>query len=286
MAKKALGRGLGSLIPETPVFEPNGDAVLMLPITEIRPNAAQPRRVFDEEKLAELAASIKEVGLLQPITVAPLGEGRYELVMGERRWRAAQLAGKSELPCIVRQLDEQQRAELALIENMQREDLNPIEEAEGLQRLEQEFGYSQTELAAKVGKSRPYISNALRLLKLSPAVKKLTEEGRISAGHARALLAVSPEAAQEALARRVLKEDLSVRQIEQLLRARKKTPRKRAAEKQQPIVREIEDRLQQKLGTKVSVRQQEGGGGRIVVDFYSEDELGRLVELLLPDEQF
>jgi len=189
MAKKALGRGLGSLIPEKPVFAESGDAVAKIPVDSIRPNSAQPRRLFDEEKLSELAESIREVGVLQPITVSPLGEGRYELVMGERRWRASKLAGLTELPCIVREMDEKERAELALIENMQREDLNPIEEAEGLLRLEQEFDYTQAELAAKVGKSRPYVANALRLLNLSAPVRKLTEEGKLSAGHARALLA-------------------------------------------------------------------------------------------------
>ena len=253
--------------------------VLYVDLNDIKPNAAQPRKVFDEEKLEELAASISQHGLIQPIVLRKLGKG-YEIVAGERRWRAARLAGLKEVPCIVKELTEEENMLLAIVENMQREDLNPIEEAEGLKKMIDTYGLTQEQVSYSVGKSRPYITNSLRLLKLPGRVQQLTAEGKITTGHARALAAVKSQQRQIDLAARAAKEGLSVRQIEQLAKETKQPQEKKKTRKVKSAdEKRVEEDLKNALGTKVSLNRK-GKGGKIEIEFYSADELERLIELL------
>lgn len=253
--------------------------VLYVDLNDIKPNAAQPRKVFDEEKLEELAASIRQHGLIQPIVLRKLGKG-YEIVAGERRWRAARLAGLKEVPCIVKELTEEENMLLAIVENMQREDLNPIEEAEGLKKMIDTYGLTQEQVSYSVGKSRPYITNSLRLLKLPGRVQQLTAEGKITTGHARALAAVKSQQRQIDLAARAAKEGLSVRQIEQLAKETKQPQEKKKTRKVKSAdEKRVEEDLKNALGTKVSLNRK-GKGGKIEIEFYSADELERLIELL------
>jgi len=253
--------------------------VLYVDLNDIKPNAAQPRKVFDEEKLEELAASISQHGLIQPIVLRKLGKG-YEIVAGERRWRAARLAGLKEVPCIVKELTEEENMLLAIVENMQREDLNPIEEAEGLKKMIDTYGLTQEQVSYSVGKSRPYITNSLRLLKLPGRVQQLTAEGKISTGHARALAAVKSQQRQIDLAIRAAKEGLSVRQIEQLAKETKQPQEKKKTRKVKSAdEKRVEEDLKNALGTKVNLNRK-GKGGKIEIEFYSADELERLIELL------
>ena len=216
MAKKqsGLGKGLGALMLENSVDEMV--ATNTLPLNEIMPNKEQPRKTFDEGALQELADSIVQHGVLQPLLVRPLASGGYQLVAGERRWRASRMAGLKEVPVVVKELSDVETMEIAIIENLQREDLNPIEEAEGLQALIDRCGFTQEEVATSVGKSRPAIANALRLLKLPPEVREMTKAGEISAGHARALLAFDSEAAIYEVAQNIVKNNLTVRDVERL----------------------------------------------------------------------
>ena len=253
--------------------------VLYVDLNDIKPNAAQPRKVFDEEKLEELAASISQHGLIQPIVLRKLGKG-YEIVAGERRWRAARLAGLKEVPCIVKELTEEENMLLAIVENMQREDLNPIEEAEGLKKMIDTYGLTQEQVSYSVGKSRPYITNSLRLLKLPGRVQQLTAEGKITTGHARALAAVKSQQRQVDLAVRAAKEGLSVRQIEQLAKETKQPQEKKKTRKVKSAdEKRVEEDLKNALGTKVSLNRK-GKGGKIEIEFYSAEELERLIELL------
>ena len=262
---------------EEPPAEEGG--VLYVDLNDIKPNAAQPRKVFDEEKLEELAASIQQHGLIQPIVLRKLGKG-YEIVAGERRWRAARLAGLKEVPCIVKELTEEENMLLATVENMQREDLNPIEEAEGLKKMIDTYGLTQEQVSYSVGKSRPYITNSLRLLKLPGKVQQLTAEGKITTGHARALASVKSQQRQIDLAARAAKEGLSVRQIEQLARETKQPPEKKKTRKTKSAdEKRVEEDLKNALGTKVSLNRK-GKGGKIEIEFYSAEELERLIELL------
>ena len=265
MSKKTrgLGRGLDALLPKT------GGHPTRLPLALIRPNPEQPRRRFDEAALAELAASIAKQGLLQPLLVRPRGEG-YELVAGERRFRAAQLAGLSEVPVVVRELDDRTALELALVENLQREDLSPIEEAQGYQRL-LEMGHTQAEIAEAVGKARSTVANALRLLQLDEASQEALAEGRISAGHARALL-MAPPGERPQLLQRIAGEGLSVRQAERLASRPKKTSPRRAA------YAELARDLERQLGFKVRFSGE--GRGRLEIFYYSEEELDAILERL------
>jgi len=263
---RGLGRGLDALLPKT------GGHPTRLPLALIRPNPDQPRRYFDEEALAELAASIKKQGLLQPLLVRPRGEG-YELVAGERRYRAAQMAGLAEVPVVVRELDDRTALELALVENLQREDLNPLEEAQGYQRLV-DMGYSQAEIAEAVGKARSTVTNSLRLLQLDEAGRDALLEGNISAGHARALLMAPPEE-RPALLKRMVQEGLSVRQAERLAsRPRKKSASSRREEPYAELARD----LARQLGMKVRFTAE--GRGRLEIYYYSEEELNALLERL------
>ena len=261
---------------ESPVEE---GGVLYVDLNDIKPNASQPRKVFDEEKLEELAASIQQHGLIQPIVLRKLGKG-YEIVAGERRWRAARLAGLKEVPCIVKELTEEENMLLAIVENMQREDLNPIEEAEGLKKMIDTYGLTQEQVSYSVGKSRPYITNSLRLLKLPPKIRYLTADGSLSMGHARALAAVKDEKRQIELAERVVSEGLSVRQIEKLAQESGKTSAKRKPRKTKSAdEKRVEMELREALGTKVSL-QRKGARGKIEIEFFNGEEMERLIDLL------
>ena len=253
--------------------------VLYVSIDDIKPNSAQPRKNFDEEKLEELAASIERHGVIQPVVLRKLGIG-YELVAGERRWRAARMAGLREIPCIVKELSDEENMLLAIIENMQREDLNPIEEAEGLKQMIDSYGLTQEQVSYSIGKSRPYITNSLRLLKLPGRVQDLTAEGKITTGHARALAAVNSQQKQIALALRAAKEGLSVRQIEALAKEAKAPAAKPAKKKEKTAdEKRVEEELRSVLGTKVNLNRK-GNKGKIEIEFYSPDELERLLDLL------
>lgn len=248
-------------------------------INDIKPNANQPRKIFDEEKLEELASSIQAHGLIQPIILRAVGKG-YEIVAGERRWRAARKIGVKEIPCIVRTLTDEENMLLAIIENMQREDLNPIEEAEGLHQMMETYGLTQEQVSKSVGKSRPYITNCLRLLKLPEGIKEYVGEGKLSMGHARALLAVEDRVRQMELAEAAIGEGLSVRQIEKLSQESKKSPRTKARPKQKSAdIKRVEEDLKNALGTKVNLNQK-GRKGKIEIEFYSREELERLIDLL------
>lgn len=290
--KRALGRGLSALIPQAgpapaahaaapePVATPRNNGVLKLAIESIRRDNAQPRRHFDEAKLAELTESIKTQGILQPVLVRKEGNG-YKLIAGERRWRAAQAAGLKEIPALVREVTEAQAFEFALVENLQRADLNPIEEAEGYQRLVEEFKLTQEQISQRVGKDRSTVANALRLLALPDDVKALVADGSLSMGHARALLGVPRLPEMQALAVQVAEQKLSVRDTEKLVqqkRAHKKDAGK--PHKQSPQVKALVEELQRRLGTKVRLTERSPGKGTLEVDFFSYDDLDRLLKLL------
>ncbi|MDD4200208.1 MAG: ParB/RepB/Spo0J family partition protein [Eubacteriales bacterium] len=258
---------------------PTEGGVLYIDINDIKPNTSQPRKHFDEEKLEELASSIDQHGLIQPIVLRKLGKG-YEIVAGERRWRACRIVGLKQVPCIVKELTDEENMLLAIIENMQREDLNPIEEAEGLKQMIDTYGLTQEQISYSVGKSRPYITNSLRLLKLPEKVQELTAAGEISMGHARALAAIKSKEKQIALAERTAKEGLSVRQIEFMAKESKSPVKKTAKEKKSADEKRVEEDLKKALGTRVNLNRR-GKKGKIEIEFYSEDELERLIDLLI-----
>ncbi len=250
-------------------------------INDIKPNANQPRKTFDEEKLEELAASIKEHGLIQPVVLRKSGKG-YEIVAGERRWRAARKIGIKEVPCIVKELTDEENMLLAIIENMQREDLNPIEEAEGINQMIETYGLTQEQVSKSVGKSRPYIANSLRLLRLPDVIIEYVAEGQISAGHAKTLAGIEDDKRQIDLADAVIKEGWSVRQLEKIVREDKPVGRKVSRVKvKNANVKKVESDLKDILGTKVTLNQnKKGDKGKIEIEFYSKEELERLIELL------
>ena len=277
MAKKlgGLGKGLNAIFIENDNEDKSGGVTLN--ISEIEPNRSQPRKEFDENALSELAQSISEHGLLQPLLVRPLPLGGYEIVAGERRYRACRMAGLTEIPVIIRELDETQTMELALIENLQREDLTPLEEAEGYSVLIDEHNMTQEEVARSVGKSRPAIANALRLLKLPDSVKEYLKEGKISAGHARALLTLDSEDDMQELADLIVSKDLSVRQTEKLCKKAPKTMKEQKAEKKPSFYSMVELALNESLGRKISITKNKGKqGGVLQIEFYSDEELTEL----------
>ena len=294
--KGGLGRGLDALFADAvPVSDPvkeeikqgdekktedkSGDSVQYINIHDIMPNANQPRKTFSEEKIDELAKSIKEHGIIQPIVVRKKDKG-YEIVAGERRWRAARKAELTQVPCLIRELSDEQNMLIAIIENMQREDLNPVEEAEGLNQMIATFGMTQEQISRSVGKSRPYIANSLRLLKLPDYIKEDMAEGRISAAHGRTLIPVEDETVRKALCERIIKEGLSVRETERLVSEQGKAKKRRPAAKvKNPDVARVEEELKETLGTRVTINQN-GKKGRIEIEFFSRDELDRLIELL------
>lgn len=258
--------------------EASQGGVLYIDINDIKPNTGQPRKHFDEEKLEELASSIQQHGLIQPIVLRKLKTG-YEIVAGERRWRACRIVGLKEVPCIVKELTDEENMLLAIIENMQREDLNPIEEAEGLKQMIDTYGLTQEQVSYSVGKSRPYITNSLRLLKLPEEVRTLTASGEISVGHAKALAAVKDRDKQITLAKKTAKDGLSVRQIELMAKETKAPARKAPKAKKSADEKKIEEDMKNALGTKVNLNRK-GKKGKIEIEFYSDEELERLIELI------
>ena len=290
MKRKALGKGLSSLIPSSiaksqvqPVTSfPSRSAELRIEVSKIRPNPRQPRRSFDDAGLDELASSLKSQGLLQPVVVRPLSEGQYELIAGERRWRAAQRAGIHQIPAVVRDVPDEKLLELALIENLQREELNAIEEAEAYRILVDDLELTHNEIAQRVGKQRTTVANALRLLNLPETVKDMVRGRLISMGHARALLALEDAKAIESLARRVVAEGLSVREVESQAK-RPAGVKPRAGRPSKPIdpnVAAAEATLQRILGTKVRIAGN-GTVGRLEVHYHSAEELDRVYRLIV-----
>jgi len=282
--RKRLGKGLSALLGEQAVESALTDSgVAQVPVSRITPNRYQPRRTFEPEALADLAASIAQKGVLQPLIVTEGRDGGWELVSGERRWRAAQQAGLATVPVVVRQVDDRDLLEIALIENLQREDLDAIEEATGYRRLIDDFGATQTELSEHLGRSRPAVSNALRLLDLPDQIQAMVRQGRLTAGHGRALLGLENRRRMPELAREAADRGLSVRQLERRVKRENGGPR-RAAEpsKSGELERQrIEEDLQRALGTRVAVRTTSRGKGRIEISFYSLDDFEGLVERLL-----
>ena len=278
------GQGINALIRED--TEEIKSTVSTLKISQIEPNPNQPRKVFDIEKLQLLADSIQEHGIVQPIVVKKNDNGFYTIIAGERRWRAARIAGISDVPVVIKDYDEKTVAEVSLIENLQREDLNPIEEALGYSRLIEEFKMTQDEVSKKVGKSRSAVTNSLRLLNLAPNVKKLVEQLEISAGHARALLAIDDMDLQEKIAYQIIEKDLSVRQIENYVNTYKKQT---ATEKKEKQVKfniakaEIENSLSSALGTKVKISEGKNKG-KIEIEFYDNESLNKIVNILRKEE--
>jgi ParB family chromosome partitioning protein len=271
--KRGLGRGLDALLSA-------GEPVRSLPLAALRPNRLQPRSRFDEAELEELAASIRERGLVQPLVVTPAGEGAYTIIAGERRWRAARRAGLEAVPVVVREVGgEAELLELALVENLQRADLNALEEAEAYKTLHERFGLTQEEIALRVGKGRPTVGNALRLLRLPPGVQALVRSGQLSAGQARPLLALEDAERQDELARRAVESGLSAREIETLVSQRSSRRRRRRAAAE-PHAAAAAERLTQKLQTKVEITRR-GRGGFLRIHFHSEEELMRLYDRLM-----
>lgn len=256
---------------------------LMVKVTAIEPNREQPRKDFNEEAMEELAESMKVYGVLQPLLVQKKGD-YYEIIAGERRWRAAKLAGLKEVPVVIREYTKQQTMEIALIENVQREDLNPIEEAKAYQRLILEFELKQEEIAARVGKNRVTITNSMRLLKLDERVQDLLIQNQITGGHARALLSVEDGQLQYELAGKIIAENLSVRETEKLVKSlsKKKNPKEKKVEDESLtlIFRDLEERMKSAMGTKVSINRKDKNKGRVEIEYYSESELERIVELI------
>lgn len=282
--KKGLGRGLDALLPEADELLPN--VVQEIPVGDIDPNTEQPRRSFREEAMTQLSASVKEQGILQPLLVVEQPGGRYRIVAGERRWRAARQAGLATVPCMVRDMDMIRQMEVSLIENLQREDLNPMEEAAAIRALMQQCGYTQETVAARLSKSRPVIANLLRLLTLPKEVAQMVREGQLSAGHARVLAGLEREEDKIALARETLAKGYSVRQLEQLAALRREAESHgQAAHKVKnarplpPELKELEGRVRETLGMRATLTGN-AKKGKIVLQYYSQEELERLYEVL------
>jgi ParB family chromosome partitioning protein len=284
--RMALGKGLGALLPE--FGQEASKAILFCGIEEILPNRSQPRKHFDEAKLQELSESIKEKGILEPLIVRRVPEG-YELIVGERRWRAAQKAGLKEVPVMLREVEGGEALEISLIENLQREDLNPIEEAEAFKRLVEEFQISQGDLSTRIGKDRTTITNAIRLLKLPPEVKNYLLQNRITSGHARAILSLETKDKQKELCSLIVKKGLSVREAEALAKRWSKRKKRRTAPDQikgelESQLNSLQDSLGHYLGTKVRITK-EGKRGKIEIEYYSHNDLERIVETILGNER-
>jgi ParB family chromosome partitioning protein len=283
--RKVLGKGLEALIPREKGVKPATAGLFECPVEQLTPNEDQPRQSFDERKLRELAESLKTSGVIEPLIVRKQGGGlegpRFQIVAGERRWRAAKLAGMTTVPVLVKDLSAAEMLEVSLIENIQREDLNPLEEAEAYRQLVEEHGLTQEQLAKRVGRQRSSVANMLRLLRLPAEVRRFLLTGELSMGHARAILGVSGQEAQAKLARRVVREKLSVRQCEDLVRSTPsgadKPGRSRAGKPRYgPVDRRLVESLQRRLGTKVDLRRG-AKGGKLVIHYYSPEELNRLV---------
>jgi len=280
--RSGLGKGLDTLIPNNKsVLKENKENGQILPIHKVEPNREQPRRKFEEDALLELADSIKQFGIIQPLLVQKKKD-YYEIIAGERRWRAAKIAGLKEIPVIIREYSEEEVVEIALIENIQRENLNAIEEAMAYKRLLEEFSLKQDEVAERVSKSRTAVTNTMRLLRLSDRIQQMVIDEMISTGHARALLVIEDEEQQYMLANRIFDEKLSVRDVEKLMKELKKPVKKKAdTEKEHTFLYEdLEERLKGIIGTKVNVNPKKNGKGKIEIEYYSEKELERIFDLL------
>lgn len=296
MAARGLGKGLDSLIPNAvggstkekkenvkQTDSEKKSPETMVKITMVEPNREQPRKKFDEDALIELSESIKQYGLLQPIVVQDRKD-HYEIIAGERRWRASQMAGLKEVPVIIKNLTEQEIVEISLIENIQREDLNPIEEAQAYKRLLTEFNLKQDEVADRVSKSRSAVTNSMRLLKLCDEVQQMVIDEMISTGHARALLAIEEAEEQYNIAQKIFDEKLSVRDVEKLVKNLNKPENKAAKKKEneslETVYKDIEEKLKQSLGTKVSIISKGNGSGKMEIEFYSHDDMEKLIDIL------
>lgn len=296
--RNGLGKGLDSLIPNKSSKSPSsaekqnvknekeekaaGSGEVLVKINEVEPNREQPRKDFDEDSLMELADSIKQFGILQPLIVQKKKD-YYEIIAGERRWRAAKLAGIKEVPIIIKDYTDQEIVEISLIENIQRENLNPIEEAMAYKRLLEEFNLKQDEVAERVSKSRTAVTNSMRLLKLSDRVQQMIVDDMISTGHARALLAIDDEEQQYMLANKIFDEKLSVRETEKLVKALKNPKKevKKAREERMFVYNDLADHMKNIIGTKVSVNPKANGKGKIEIEYYSEEELERIYDLIM-----
>ncbi len=302
-SKRGLGKGIDALIPETgkSVMRSNAHPkevvkevvkevikeVDKIDINKIEPNTNQPRKSFDEDAMQELSESIKQHGLIEPLIVKESKEGFYHIIAGERRWRAAKMAGLKEIPVIVKDYSSREMMEIALIENLQREDLNPIEEAEAFSKLIEEYHLKQDEVAERVSKSRVAITNSLRLLKLDERVRSMLIEGKIKSGHARALLAIEDNDEQYELALKVFDERLSVREVEKLVKRlinpdnkKKDEGNKEELEREKLIYKQYEEKLKTVMGTKVSISHKPKGNGKIEIEYYSQDEFERIIEMM------
>ena len=288
-AKKGLGKGLDSLItdkvskPVKPKSEHAADAVMM-DIKKVEPNRDQPRKKFDEDALIELSESIKQFGILQPL-LCQERDDYYEIIAGERRWRAAKMAGVKEVPVIIKKLTNQQIMEISLIENIQREDLNPIEEALAYKRLIEEFNLKQDEVAERVSKSRTAVTNSMRLLKLNEKVQQMVIDEMLTTGHARALLGIEDQELQYTLAQQIFDQKLSVRDTEKLVKSLQNNKKKAKAEKtvdpqMEAIYKDLEERLKKTMGTKVLINRKNDKAGKIEIEYYSHEELDRIIDLI------
>lgn len=291
MAKTGLGKGLSALIPLAGEANEQ-EKVTEVEISKIKPNAYQPRRVFDQEKLAELSQSIKEHGVVQPIMLRQLPGGKYELVVGERRLRASELLGKETIPAVIKDLSDAQMMEIALVENIQREDLNPIEEAYAYKRLLEEFKLTQEQLAKRVSKSRPFIANMVRILNLPMGIIQDVEENRLTVGHARTLLSIENDQTKQEVAQIVINKKMSVRETETLVKkiledTNNKATSSNKEEKTKrlpPVLKDLESKLRSLCGTKVKIKDLDGKG-KIEIDYYNADDLDRISALLLRGEE-
>ena len=289
-AKRRLGRGLEALLgPSTTEDAAQSGDLRQIPLDDIGPNPFQPRHAFDEQAITELANSLRTSGLLQPVVLRPIDDGTYQLIAGERRWRAAQRLGWGEIGAVVREVDDRTLLTLALVENLQRDALSPVDEANGYRRLVEDFEASQQEVAELVGRDRSTIANALRLLRLPQSVQQMLHRGELDVGHARALLQLPDDKAIEKLAQQAIRDGLSVREVEARTRG-SRTPQRRprkakSGRVQSPEARRIEDRLRHHFQTDAFLIDKGNGSGRLTFNFYSNDDLARLLELLL-GEQF
>ena len=278
--KNGLGKGLDALFLDNAIDE-SGGSVSRLPINDIEPNRDQPRKTFDEEALGELAKSIADHGVIQPLLVRPMTDGSYQLIAGERRWRASRMAGLTEVPVVIREMSDSEAMELALVENLQREDLNPIEEARGFQLLMETYALTQEQAASRVGKSRPAVANAMRLLLLPDDVLQMVETGVLSAGHARALLGLPQSDDMVALAKQIVEKGLSVRETERLVKTatQDKPKREKRVKKRDVFYDEAELAFSDALGRKAKVFLSSGGKGTVEIEFFGKEDLGKLLQL-------
>ena len=278
--KNGLGKGLDALFLDNAIDESAG-SVSRLPINDIEPNRDQPRKTFDEEALGELAKSIADHGVIQPLLVRPMTDGSYQMIAGERRWRASRMAGLTEVPVVIREMSDSEAMELALVENLQREDLNPIEEARGFQLLMETYALTQEQAASRVGKSRPAVANAMRLLLLPDDVLQMVERGVLSAGHARALIGLPQSDDMVALAKQIVEKGLSVRETERLVKTatQDKPKREKRVKKRDVFYDEAELAFSDALGRKAKVFLSSGGKGTVEIEFFGKEDLGKLLQL-------